>query len=91
MKLGPRIYHVGSPIWGVGWVIHQDITSMEEAYTALNRVKAEGGDAIISYKNYNLVSRAYRQRMLLAARELGMLCVPEGVRPFQLSMRRGNL
>lgn len=52
---------------------------MEEAYSALIRIKAEGGPASFSYKNYNLPSRASRQRLLLAARNLSMLCVPEGV------------
>lgn len=51
---------------------------MDEAYAALIRIKAEGGPASYSYKNYNLPSRASRQRLLLAARNLSMLCVPEG-------------
>ena len=55
-----------------------DITTLEEAYSALIRIKAEGGPASYSYKNYNLPSRASRQRLLLAARNLSMLCVPEG-------------
>lgn len=53
---------------------------MEDAFSALIRIKAEGGPSSWSYKNYNLPSRAMRQRLLLAARKLGMLCVPEGVR-----------
>jgi hypothetical protein len=51
---------------------------MAEARSALIRIKAEGGDASFSYKNYNQPSRASRQMLLLAARELNMLCVPEG-------------
>ena len=78
--VGPRIYHTGDVIYGAGAAgLHQDITTMEEAYAALIRIKAEGGPASFSYKNYNLPSRASRQRMLLAARNLSMLCVPEGV------------
>ena len=69
---------------------------MNEARSALVRIKAEGGPSSFSYKNYQLPSRfvlysaliqshwliiygsASRQRLLLAARELSMLCVPEG-------------
>lgn len=78
--IGPRIYQVGTVIYGAGIPgYHQDITTMEEAYSALVRIKVEGGPASFSYKNYNLPSRASRQRLLLAARNLSMLCVPEGV------------
>ncbi|KAG6845196.1 hypothetical protein H0H87_012523 [Tephrocybe sp. NHM501043] len=78
-SIGPRIFTVGDIIYGAGEPgIHQDIVDEAEAYSALARIKAEGGPASISYKNYNLPSRASRQRLLLAARNLGMLCVPEG-------------
>ncbi|KAF8894747.1 hypothetical protein BD779DRAFT_1669210 [Infundibulicybe gibba] len=77
--IGPRIFTVGDIIYGAGEPgIHQDIVDTQEAYSALVRIKAEGGSASISYKNYNLPSRASRQRLLLAARNLSMLCVPEG-------------
>ena len=81
-EIGPRIFQVGQVIYGAGsYEDHQDIATMEEAYAALIRIKAEGGPASYSYKNYNLPSRASRQRLLLAARtgNLSMLCVPEGV------------
>ncbi|KAJ3550145.1 hypothetical protein NM688_g5104 [Phlebia brevispora] len=78
-EVGPRIFQVGDIIYGAGYGgIHQDITTLAEAHSALIRIKAEGGPASYSYKNYNLPSRASRQRMLLAARNLSMLCVPEG-------------
>ncbi|KAF9009485.1 hypothetical protein BDQ17DRAFT_1235809 [Cyathus striatus] len=77
--IGPRIFTVGDVIYGGGEPgLHQDIVDIDEAYSALIRIKAEGGPASISYKNYNLPSRASRQRLLLAARNLSMLCVPEG-------------
>ncbi|EKM56024.1 uncharacterized protein PHACADRAFT_122127 [Phanerochaete carnosa HHB-10118-sp] len=76
---GPRIFQVGDIIYGAGAPgVYQDITTMDEAYAALVRIKAEGGPASYSYKNYNLPSRASRQRLLLAARNLSMLCFPEG-------------
>lgn len=56
--IGPRIFTVGDVIYGAGSPdIHQDITNMDEAISALTRIKAEGGPASISYKNYNIPSR----------------------------------
>jgi hypothetical protein len=56
--IGPRIFTVGEVIYGAGEPsLHQDIANQEEAYSALRRLKAEGGPASISYKNYNLPSR----------------------------------
>ncbi|EPT06231.1 hypothetical protein FOMPIDRAFT_124868 [Fomitopsis schrenkii] len=82
--VGPRIFHTGGVIYGAGIEsLHQDIVDMDEARSALIRIKAEGGPASFSYKNYNLPSRASRQRLLTAARELNMLCVPEGGMNFE--------
>ncbi|PPR00048.1 hypothetical protein CVT24_009004 [Panaeolus cyanescens] len=82
---GPRIFSVGDIIYGAGAPgIHQDIVDMKEAKSALLRIKVEGGGGAISYKNYNLPSRqvphymASRQRLLLVAQNMSMLCVPEG-------------
>lgn len=56
--VGPRIYTVGDIIYGAGSEgIHQDIATQGEADSALLRIKAEGGPASISYKNYNIPSR----------------------------------
>jgi len=56
--VAPRIFSVGSAIYGAGHTsLHQDIVDMDEAKAALTRIKAEGGPASISYKNYNLPSR----------------------------------
>ncbi|KAJ7593490.1 hypothetical protein C8J56DRAFT_931194 [Mycena floridula] len=77
--VGSRIFHTGTAIYGAGMpILYQDPVDMEEAYSTLVRIKAEGGAVTTSYKNYQLPSRAARQRLLLAARNLGMLCVPEG-------------
>ena len=55
---GPRIFQVGDVIYGAAAPpIHQDITTLDEAYSALIRIKAEGGPASFSYKNYNLPAR----------------------------------
>ncbi|KAJ3981233.1 hypothetical protein F5890DRAFT_570495 [Lentinula detonsa] len=77
--LGPRILHTGDVIYGAGAPdIHADVVDMNDAYSTLIRIKAEGGPISTSYKNYNLPIRATRQRLLLAGRNLSMLCVPEG-------------
>ena len=56
--IGPRIFTVGDVIYGAGEPsLHQDIADMDEARAALIRIKAEGGPASLSYKNYNLPSR----------------------------------
>ena len=56
--VAPRIFSVGSVIYGAGNKrLHQDIVDMDEAQAALTRIKAEGGPASISYKNYQLPSR----------------------------------
>jgi len=57
--IGPRIFTTGDIIYGAGLPgIHQDIVNMDEAVSALTRIKVEGGPASISYKNYNLPSRS---------------------------------
>ncbi|KAK7049435.1 hypothetical protein VNI00_006036 [Paramarasmius palmivorus] len=77
--VGPRILTTGSPLFAGTWTgIHEEIVDEAEAYSAVYRIKAEGGPISHSYKNYQLPSRASRQRLLKAARKLGMLCVPEG-------------
>lgn len=56
--IGPRIFHTGGVIYGAADPgLHQDIIDMDEAHSALIRIKAEGGPASFSYKNYNLPSR----------------------------------
>ncbi|KAF9265808.1 hypothetical protein L218DRAFT_859632 [Marasmius fiardii PR-910] len=77
--LGPRIFTTGNPIFAGTWPrLHEEIVDEEQAYSALYRIKAEGGPFSHSYKNYNLPSRASRQRLLKASKRLNMLCVPEG-------------
>lgn len=78
--VGPRIFHTGQIIYGASdYSAHLDIATTQEAKEALTRIKAEGGPASWSYKNYNLPARASRQRLLLQARKMNMACVPEGV------------
>ena len=56
--VGPRIFQTGTILYGAGApVYHEDIVSMEDARSALLRIKVEGGPSSFSYKNYNLPSR----------------------------------
>lgn len=58
MMVGPRIFHTGDVIYGAGWgAIHNDAADLRDARSALIRIKAEGGSASYSYKNYNQYSR----------------------------------
>lgn len=74
-KIGPRIFSTGTVIYGGGGPLHCEIDSIEDARTALRRLKAYGA---FSAKSYNQPCRAARQQLLQAARELGMDVVPEG-------------
>ena len=57
--VGPRIYQTGTIIYGAGASsYHQDVVDMDEARSALLRIKVEGGPSSFSYKNYNLPSRS---------------------------------
>ena len=59
--VGPRIFSVGGIIYGAADnTLHQEIVNMDEAVSALKRIKLEGGSGAISYKNYNLPSRFVR-------------------------------
>lgn len=56
--VGPRIFSTGIPIYGGEEAgMTQDIVDIDEARSALIRIKVEGGVGAISYKNYNLPSR----------------------------------
>lgn len=56
--VGPRIFHTGDVIYGAGAPgIHNDVADMEDANSALTRIRVEGGYASFSYKNYNQYSR----------------------------------
>lgn len=56
--VGPRIFHTGDVIYGAqAPQIHNDVADVQDAYSALLRIKVEGGPASFSYKNYNQYSR----------------------------------
>lgn len=58
LTVGPRIFHTGHVIYGAGsGDIHNTAADLTDARSALIRIKAEGGPASFSYKNYNQPSR----------------------------------
>jgi imidazolonepropionase-like amidohydrolase len=81
--LGPRIYSTGTILYGAKTPFMANINSLDDALTHLNRQKAEGA---ISVKSYQQPRRDQRQQVLEAARQTGMMVVPEGGSLFQNNM-----
>jgi imidazolonepropionase-like amidohydrolase/Tol biopolymer transport system component len=81
--VGPRIYSTGSVLYGAKAGITAVIDNLDDALTHLKRQKAEGA---ISVKSYQQPRRDQRQQVLEAARQTGMMVVPEGGSMFQLNM-----
>ncbi|KAJ4389656.1 hypothetical protein N0V93_007128 [Gnomoniopsis smithogilvyi] len=76
---GPRVFHTGDVLYGSTQPpVYTEINSRADARSALLRIKVEGGASSFSAKNYQLVARSARQRLLLEATDLNMLIVPEG-------------
>lgn len=72
---GPRTFSTGTILYGAAGSYRAEIDSLEDARFHLGRMKAVGA---FSVKSYNQPRRDQRQQVLAAARELGMLVVPEG-------------
>ncbi|MDP4536622.1 amidohydrolase family protein [Alkalimonas collagenimarina] len=74
--VGPRIFSTGTIIYGAevpGFTSHID--SLDDAKFHLERLQKVGA---FSVKSYNQPRRDQRQQVIQAARELGMMVVPEG-------------
>ena len=80
---GPRIFSTGTILYGAKAPITQPIESLADALNALKRQKALGA---ISVKSYNQPRREQRQQVVEAARQTGMMVVPEGGSLFELNM-----
>ena len=74
-KLGPRLYSTGTILYGAETPYKAVVESYEDALSHVRRQKAMGA---ISVKSYNQQRRDARQMLVKAARELGVLNVPEG-------------
>lgn len=72
---GPRIYSTGTILYGADGDFKTLVNSLEDARSALRRMKAVGA---FSVKSYNQPRREQRQQIIQAARELQMEVVPEG-------------
>lgn len=73
--LAPRIFSTGTILYGAAGDFKAVIGSYDDALSHLRRMQAVGA---ISVKSYNQPRREQRQQVVKAARELGMMVVPEG-------------
>jgi imidazolonepropionase-like amidohydrolase/Tol biopolymer transport system component len=81
--IGPRIYSTGTILYGAKGNFAAPVDSLADALTHLRRLKAAGA---ISVKSYNQPRREQRQQIIEAARQTGMMVVPEGGSLFQHNM-----
>lgn len=81
--IAPRTFSTGTILYGAAGSFKAEIESLEDALFHLRRYKALGG---FSVKSYNQPRRDQRQMVVEAARQLGMLVVPEGGALFQHNM-----
>jgi imidazolonepropionase-like amidohydrolase/Tol biopolymer transport system component len=79
----PRIFSTGTILYGAAGDFKAEIDNLDDARAHLRRMKAAGA---FSVKSYNQPRREQRQQVLAAARELGMMVVPEGGSLFQHNM-----
>lgn len=73
--VGPRIFSTGTILYGADGDFKAVVNSLEDARSHLRRMKAVGA---FSVKSYNQPRREQRQQVLVAARELELMVVPEG-------------
>ncbi len=81
--VGPRIFSTGTILYGAKDNVSAIVNNLDDALTHLKRLKAAGA---ISVKSYNQPRREQRQQVLEAARQTGMMVVPEGGSLFQHNM-----
>jgi imidazolonepropionase-like amidohydrolase/Tol biopolymer transport system component len=73
--VAPRIFSTGTILYGAKAPFRAVVDSLEDARSHLRRMKAVGAFTV---KSYNQPRRDQRQQIVQAARELGMMVVPEG-------------
>ncbi len=84
MLVGPRIFSTGRILYGAQSPgATAKIDSLEDAMFHVRRTRDVGA---VSVKSYNQPRRDQKQQVLHAARELGMMVVPEGGSKFQHNM-----
>jgi Tol biopolymer transport system component/imidazolonepropionase-like amidohydrolase len=75
MVTAPRLYSTGTILYGAEGSFKAIVTNYEEALSHLRRMQAMGA---FSVKSYNQPRRDQRQQIVEAARQLGMMVLPEG-------------
>ncbi|MCB0568877.1 MAG: amidohydrolase family protein, partial [Phaeodactylibacter sp.] len=73
--VGPRLFSTGTILYGADGDFKAVVNNLDDARSAIRRTKAYGA---FSVKSYNQPRREQRQQIIQAARELGILVVPEG-------------
>jgi imidazolonepropionase-like amidohydrolase/Tol biopolymer transport system component len=73
--VAPRIFSTGTILYGAAGDFKAEVESLDDARRHLRRMQAAGA---FSVKSYNQPRRDQRQQVIAAARELGMMVVPEG-------------
>ncbi|MGJ7032784.1 amidohydrolase family protein [Niabella hirudinis] len=73
--VGPRVFSTGTVLYGADGSFKAVINSLDDARSAIRRTKAFGA---FSVKSYNQPRREQNQQIIAAAKELGVLVVPEG-------------
>ncbi len=81
--IAPRIYSTGTILYGASHYFTAKVNSLEDAVGHLERMKAAGA---FSVKSYNQPRRDQRQQVLEAARQTGLMVVPEGGSLFMHNM-----
>ena len=81
--IAPRIYSTGTILYGATHYFTAKVNSLEDAIGHLERMKAAGA---FSVKSYNQPRRDQRQQILEAARQTGLMVVPEGGSLFMHNM-----
>jgi Tol biopolymer transport system component/imidazolonepropionase-like amidohydrolase len=82
--VGPRVYSTGTILYGAHVPGYKaKIGSLDDAKFHVQRLKDVGA---ISVKSYQQPRRDQRQQVIAAARELGIMVVPEGGAKFQHNM-----
>jgi imidazolonepropionase-like amidohydrolase/Tol biopolymer transport system component len=71
----PRMFSTGTILYGAKAPYFAPVERRDDALAHLRRLRAAGA---FTAKSYNQPRRAQRQQILSAARELGMMVVPEG-------------
>jgi hypothetical protein len=84
-RLGPRILSTGTILYGAEGEFKAVINSLEDARDAISRTMAWGA---VSVKSYQQPRRDQRQQVMMAARELGCMVMPEGGSTYHQNMNQ---